>query len=201
MRDVKGVNAMSFHQQVRKSSPTRLRRALRFLGSVLDPRAWLHLFKVVNYYNYSHVEPLRGIIFAGPGNISPDAVFQNPSRITIGKRVRIGSRCHLWAGPGKGRICLGDDVLFGPDVLVTAATYRYDLGSPVTDQPMAEGDVIIGNDVWLATKAVILPGTTIGDGSIIAAGSVVKGTFPAMSIIAGSPAKVVSQRKIADRAV
>lgn len=183
-------------QQVRKASPNRLQRAVRLIGSTLDPRAWLHLFKIVNYYNYSHVTPLREVTFAGPGNVSPDAVFQNASRITIGKRVRIGSRCHLWAGPADGRICLGDDVLFGPDVLVTAASYRYDLGCPVTDQPMAEGDVTIGNDVWLATRAVVLPGTTIGDGSIVAAGAVVRGHFPPMSIIAGAPAKVVSQRVI-----
>jgi acetyltransferase-like isoleucine patch superfamily enzyme len=182
---------------VRKASPNRLNRALRLIVSVLDPRAWLHLFKIVNYYNYSHVAPLRQVNFDGPGNVSPDAVFQNPERITIGKRVRIGSRCHLWAGPGEGRILLGDDVLFGPDVLVTAATYRHDLGQPVTEQPMAEGDVTIGNDVWLATRAVVLPGTVIGDGSIVAAGAVVKGSFPPMSIIAGSPAKVVSKRMIA----
>lgn len=179
-----------------KNSPSRLRRALRLPLSALDPRAWLHLVKIVNYYNYSHVAPLREVTFAGPGNVSPDSVFQNPSRIHIGLRVRIGSRCHLWAGPASGRITIGDDVLFGPEVLVTAATYRYECGSPVTEQPMAEADVVIGNDVWLATRAVILPGTVIGDGSVVAAGSVVKGQFPPMSIIAGSPARIVSHRVI-----
>lgn len=187
---------MSTNAQVQKSSPNRLRRGVRLLASALDLRAWLHLFKIVNYYNYSHVTPLRQVRFAGPGNVSPDAVFQNAARIAIGHRVRIGSRCHLWAGPSHGRIILGDDVLFGPDVLLTAASYRHDLGSPVTDQPMAEADIVIGNDVWLATRAIILPGTTIGDGSIIAAGAVVKGDFPPMSIIAGSPARIVSQRMI-----
>lgn len=180
----------------RKNSPSRLRRALRLFASSLDPRAWMHLAKIINYYNYTHVAPLRQVTFASPGNVSPDAVFQNPTRIHIGKRVRIGSRCHLWAGPRDGVIRLGDDVLFGPDVLVTAASYRYDCGSPITDQAMAEADVIIGDDVWLATRAVILPGTVIGDGSIVAAGAVVKGHFPPMSIIAGSPARIVSQRII-----
>lgn len=181
----------------RKSSPGKLARLLRLLGSALDPRAWLHLFKIVNYYNYSHVEPMRSVTFAGTRNVSPDTVFQNPERIFIGHRVRIGSRCHLWAGPGRGRIEIGDDVLFGPEVLLTAATYRYDLGHPVTQQPMAESDIVIGNDVWLATRAVILPGTTIGDGSIVAAGAVVRGDFPPMSVIAGSPARIVSQRVVA----
>jgi acetyltransferase-like isoleucine patch superfamily enzyme len=172
-------------------------RGLRLFASALDPRAWLHLVKIVNYYNYSHVAPLRSVSFAGARNVSPDAVFQNPERIVIGHRVRIGSRCHLWAGPGHGRIIIGDDVLFGPEVLLTAATYRHDLGHPVTDQPMAEADIEIGNDVWLATRAVILPGTRLGDGCIVAAGTVVRGEFPPMSIIAGSPARIVSQRTIA----
>lgn len=179
-----------------KNSPGRGRRGLRLLQSILDPRAWLHLFRMVNYYNYSHVRPLRDVRFAGERNVSPDAVFQNAARISIGHRVRIGSRCHLWAGPAKGRIEIGDDVLFGPEVMLTAATYRHDLGHPVTSQPMAEADIVIGNDVWLATRSIVLPGSVIGDGSIVAAGAVVSGEFPPMSIIAGSPARVVSHRTI-----
>ncbi|QUL37669.1 acyltransferase [Erythrobacter sp. JK5] len=188
---------MSEAELARKNSPARFQRWLRMLGSLIDPRAWVHLIKIVNYYNYVHVAPLRRVTFAGQRNVSPDAVFQNPERITIGHRARIGSRCHLWAGPRDGHIRIGDDVLFGPDVLVTAASYRYDMGHPVTEQPMGESDVVIGNDVWLATRAVILPGTTIGDGSIVAAGAVVKGDFPPMSIIAGMPARAVAERSIA----
>ncbi len=189
---------MTSSDLAQKYSPSTAARGFRLLGSILDPRAWLHVFKMVNYYNYSHVAPLRQVKIEGKANISPDVVFQNPERISIGKRARLGSRCHLWAGPGTGRIIIGDDVLFGPDVLLTAASYRYDLGSPVTDQPMAEGDIVLGNDVWCATRAVILPGTIIGDGSIVAAGAVVKGEFPPHSIIAGSPAKQVGTRNYSD---
>ncbi len=112
--------------------------------------------------------------------------------------MRIGSRCHLWAGPSHGSIFIGDDVLFGPEVMLTAATYNFRHGSPVATQTMQEQDIHIGNDVWLATRVIVLPGTRIGDGSIIAAGSVVKGDIPAMSIVAGTPGKVVSQRTFVD---
>jgi acetyltransferase-like isoleucine patch superfamily enzyme len=179
---------------VRKKSPGRLARGLRLVASIFDPRAWLHLAKIVNYYNYSHVAPMRSVTFAGARNVSPDTVFQHPDRITIGHRVRIGSRCHIWAGPSSGRIIIGDDVLFGPEVMLTAASYRHDLGHPVTEQPMTEADIVIGDDVWLATRAIVLPGTRLGDGCIVAAGSVVRGEFPPMSIIAGSPARIVSNR-------
>ncbi|MFC3098018.1 acyltransferase [Alteraurantiacibacter palmitatis] len=171
-------------------------RGKRLLRSILDPRAWLHLLKIVNYHNYMHVMPLRQITLGSDPGISPDAVFSNAERITIGNRVRIGSRCHLWAGPSTGRIIIGDDVLFGPEVMVTAASYDYNHGQPVTDQPMNEADIVIGNDVWLATRCIILPGARIGDGAIIAAGAIVKGEIPPMTIAAGSPARVVGARRI-----
>ncbi|CAH0497927.1 DapH/DapD/GlmU-related protein [Novosphingobium sp. CECT 9465] len=181
----------------RKNALGKAGKLARLVLSVFDPRAWLHLFKIVNYYNYTHVQPLRRMKIGAAAGISPDAVFSNPERIEIGDRARIGSRCHIWAGPRDGRVIIGDDVLFGPEVMLTAATYDFNNGSPVTDQPMREADIVIGNDVWLATRAVVLPGTTIGDGAIIAAGAVVKGDIPAMAIVAGSPARVVSMRCIA----
>lgn len=173
----------------------RVQRAVRALASTLDPRAWLHLVKIVNYYNYSHVAPKRLVRFGRAPQVSPDVVFSNAERIEIGDRVRLGSRCHIWAGPARGRVIIGHDVLFGPEVLVTAATYRYNDGSPVTDQLMNEADVVIGDDVWLATRAVILPGARIGRGAIVAAGAVVRGEIPDYAIVAGSPAKVVGERQ------
>jgi acetyltransferase-like isoleucine patch superfamily enzyme len=169
-------------------------RALRALLSTLDPRAWLHLVKMVNYWNYSHVAPLRKIPRGPDCGISPDAVFSNPERIEIGARVLIGSRCHVWAGPLRGRVVLGDDVLLGPEVLLTAASYRFNDGAPVTKQPMDEADVIVGNDVWMGAHAIVLPGARIGDGAIVAAGAVVRGVVPPMAIVAGVPARVVGAR-------
>lgn len=189
---------MTSEERATKKAPDRRQKALRLLLSAIDPRAWLHLLKMVNYYNYSHVAPLRRMKVGVSPNISPDAVFSNAERITVGDRARIGSRCHLWAGPSRGRIIIGDDALLGPEVLITAASYDYNAGSPITLQPMNEADVVIGNDVWLATRVVVLPGSRIGDGAIIAAGAIVKGEIPPMTIAAGSPAKVVSKRSVAD---
>ncbi|WP_375291696.1 acyltransferase [Qipengyuania sp.] len=169
-------------------------RALRLIVSSLDPRAWLHVFRLVNYYNYSHVAPRRKMRVGRGGGISPNAVFSNPERIVMGDRVRIGARCHIWAGHEGGSIIIGDDCLFGPEVMVTAASYRYNDGAPVNDQLMNEADVVIGRDVWLATRAIVLPGANIGDGAIIAAGAIVKGSIPPFAIAAGQPAKVVGYR-------
>lgn len=171
-------------------------RAWRLIRSVLDPRAWAHVLMLINYYNYTHVAPRRQLT-VGPGAaISPNVVFANPERISIGRGCRIGARCYLWAGPHAGRIIIGDDVLFGPDVMLTAAGYRYNDGHPVTRQPMDEADVMIGDDVWFGARAIVLPGARIGDGAIIGAGALVRGEIPPMSVAVGAPARVVARREI-----
>lgn len=180
----------------RKKKLSRTARLWRIIKSALDPRAYLHLLKIINYYNYTHVTPLRSIKIGTDPAISPNASFSNPERIEIGDRCRIGARCTIWAGPGTGRVTIGHDVLFAPEVLVTAANYRYNDGSPVTSQAMDEADVVIGDDVWLGARAIVLPGARIGNGSIIGAGALVKDEIPPFSIAVGTPAKVVGQRKI-----
>jgi acetyltransferase-like isoleucine patch superfamily enzyme len=182
-----------------KGSPKALtgygRRLLRLIVSCLDPRAFLHMLRIANYYNVNHVQPLRKIRKGLSPSISPDAIFSHPHRISFGNNIRIGSRTHIWAGPSRGRITIGDDVMIGPDVMITAANYRFNDGAPVTAQTMDEGDINIGNDVWLGAKVVVLPGVSIGAGAIVGASAVVSRDIPAFAIAAGIPARVVGQRK------
>lgn len=184
----------------RKKTLSKAARLWRLIGGVVDPRAWGHVLKLVNYYNYAHVKPLRELRLGPGAAISPNATFSNATRIHAGRNLRLGARTALWAGPSRGEIRIGNDVLFGPDVLVTAANYRINDGHPVTDQLMDEADVIIGDDVWLAAKVVVLPGVTIGDGAVIGAGSVVNRDVPSMAIAAGVPARVLGQRCIEETA-
>jgi acetyltransferase-like isoleucine patch superfamily enzyme len=180
---------------------SRSQRLWRLIKATLDPRAWAHLVKIVNFYNYTHVQPMRKLTIGPNPSISPTAEFSNPERITMGARVRIGARCVFWAGPGHGHVRIGDDVMFGPEVMITASSYRFNDGQPVTDQAMDEADVVIGNDVWLGARAMLMPGTRIGDGAIIGTHSVVRGEIPAMAIAAGSPARVVGRREVEDERV
>ena len=57
-----------------------------------------------------------------------------------------------------------------------------------------KGDVLIGNDVWIATEAIIMSGVTIGDGVVIGARAVVTKNVPPYTIVAGNPAIVMKQR-------
>lgn len=64
----------------------------------------------------------------------------------------------------------------------------------IEGHPASKGDIIVGNDVWIAHGAKILSGVTIGDGAIIAANSLVTKDIPPYAIAMGSPAKVVKYR-------
>lgn len=183
-----------------KKRTTRLGRFLRLLGAVLDPRAYAHGLKVLNYYNYTHVAELRQVTRTGTQRISPTASFANGRNIVLGERVNIGAGASLWAGSGSARIVVGDDTLIAPAVMLTAANYRYDDGSPINDQAMEEADIIVGRDVWLGYGAVVLAGVTIGDGAIIGAAAVVRKDVPAYAIVAGNPARIVGERRMSDGA-
>lgn len=178
-------------QKVRK---TRLQRLIRVCLAVIDPRAWAHFIKVMNYHNYTHVQEIRKANVARTANIAPNAGFANGQNIVIGEHVTLGAYCQLWAGPAEAKIVVGDHALFAPDVMVTATSYRYDDGAPVTDQAMDEAGIVIGADCWIGRGATILAGTELGEGCIVGAHSVVRGTFPPYCVIAGSPAKQVGDR-------
>lgn len=180
--------------RIYKTDKTRLQRVTRLIISVLDPRAFLHVFKIINYYNYTHVAELRQAKVGHAPRISPNASFVNGRNLVIGDRVRIGANVSLWAGPGRARILLGDDVMIAPGAMLTASNYRFNDGSPVTKQAMDEADIVIGRDVWIGFGAVILAGVTVGDRAIIAAGTVVRGDVPQDAIVAGNPSVIVGRR-------
>lgn len=169
-------------------------RLLRALRSALDPRPWLHVLRLVHFYNYSHVSQLRRAQI-GPGvAMSPNVALRNGERIAIGAGAHVGAYCSLWAGDTSGRITLGRKALLGPEVFITASNYRTAAGTPVMDQPRDEADVVIGDDVWLGARVIVLPGVTVGDGCVVGAGSVVTKDLEPGSIAVGSPARVVGRR-------
>jgi len=183
---------------VHKADLDKGSRLKRLIRSNLDPRSWAHVFKLVNYYGYTHVNELRQARLDQDVRVAPNVSIANGRNIEIGARARIGANVSLWGGPGAGRIVIGPDALIAPNVMVTAANYRFNDGSPINDQAMDEADVTIGRDVWLGYGAVVLPGTQIGDGCVISAGAVVRGHIAPNSVVAGNPAQVVGQRLTRD---
>ena len=87
--------------------------------------------------------------------------------------------------------------MMGPEVVIYTQNHRYDrFDVPMGKQGhMPVEPVIIGNDVWIGRRVMIMPGCHIGDGVIIGAGAVVTKDVAPYSIVGGVPAKVIGSRK------
>jgi acetyltransferase-like isoleucine patch superfamily enzyme len=121
----------------------------------------------------------------------------------------------VWISPPKGKLVIGDHVDLALDVLVTCCGgvhigdrvligYRTQILSSNHMIPESRGQIFgsghvkksvhIDKDVWIGANCIILPGVSIGEGAIVAAGSVVTKDVPAFNIYAGVPAKKIKQR-------
>ena len=95
----------------------------------------------------------------------------------------------------KSNISIGKDCLIAASCYLVDNVHGTDLGSLIREQPMFTAPIVIGNDVWLGTGVVITKGVNIGDGAVVAAGSVVTKDIPPNTIFGGVPAKFIRRRK------
>ena len=111
--------------------------------------------------------------------------------IKLGKRVYINSCCVLYSGNG---ILIGDNVLVAANCTFAPVNHEYkNMPSKIIDQGHAKskGGIVIEDNVWIGANSVLLDGTHIGEGSIIAAGSVVRGRIKGKSLYGGNPLKLI----------
>ena len=117
--------------------------------------------------------------------------FGKGNRLTVGNRSQLGQNSRL-----TGTITIGDDCVMGPDVVMMATSHGYsDLHIPINRQTGYEKEISIGNDCWIGTRVVILPGVYIGNHCIIGANAVVTHSFPDNCIVGGVPAKILKTRQ------
>lgn len=105
--------------------------------------------------------------------------------ITIGKNVFINSGCRF---QDQGGITLGDGTLIGHNVVL--ATLNHDF-LPEKRSTLHPSPIRIGKNVWIGANAVVLPGVTIADNAIIAAGAVVTHDVVKNTVVGGVPAKII----------
>ncbi len=110
-------------------------------------------------------------------------------RLVVGDDAWIGHQTMIVGGEADVRI--GSRVDIAPRVLIATGTHEVLLGRGKAAGAGYSSPVVIGNGVWVGANATILGGSVIGECSIVAAGSVVRGEFPRRSLIAGVPATVV----------
>lgn len=107
--------------------------------------------------------------------------------IFIGKDVFINSGCHF---QDQGGITIGDGSLIGHNVVL--ATINHDL-LPSQKRKNHYAPITIGSNVWIGSNAVILPGVTIGEWAVVAAGAVVTKDVPPYTVVGGTPAKIIKR--------
>jgi acetyltransferase-like isoleucine patch superfamily enzyme len=114
--------------------------------------------------------------------------------ISIGEHCYINPHCVLYSGNG---IKMGNYVLIAPGTAIMPTNHAIaDRNQTIRNQGFAEsrGGVTIEDDVWIGANCVLLDGTHIKRGAVIAAGSVVTGLVPEYSIWGGVPAKMIKER-------
>ena len=123
---------------------------------------------------------------------SPGVRFLHPYNISIGDRCSLNYDTII---NGRGGLTIGDDFTAGPGVMIwTVEHYYKDASRRVLEQGEYDAPVTIGNDVWCGMRAIIMPGITVADGTVVAAGAVVTKDTQPYSIVAGVPARTIGRR-------
>lgn len=117
----------------------------------------------------------------------------NPECVSIGSNCTFARRLFI---TGAGGVRVGDWVGFGPDVKVWSVNHRFDdPDQPWQLQGWDKKPVVIEDDVWLGANVFVMPGVTIGKGTIVSASTVVARNVPPYAIVAGNPGRIVGWRK------
>lgn len=184
-------------------------RLLRRQGLSVRKLLWLALFYLVANRLPNTPMPGSGLgmrlrimcvrrIFKHAGasiKVHGDVNFGTGVSVSLGNYSSLNRGC--WMG---NDTVLGDHVMMGPEVVILSGSHNFERtdipmvlqGAPVRDP------VVIGNDVWIGTRTIILPGVRIGDHAIIGAGSVVTRDVEDWSIVAGNPARLIKKRVAGD---
>ncbi len=93
-----------------------------------------------------------------------------------------------------GKVYIDDDCLIAPDCVIAGSNHMFDEKMKIRDQKVVSKGIHIHSDVWLGANVTVLDGVSIGEGSIIGAGSVVVNDIPNYSVAVGNPCRVIKQR-------
>lgn len=129
-----------------------------------------------------HVRIYRSVKIYAPWNLVLDG---SHGPVCIGPRVEIYN---------KGMVEIGSNVVISQDSYICTASH--DVSSP--SMALVVRPVKICNQAWIAAKATILPGVTIGEGAVVGACAVVAKDVPPWSVVVGNPARVVGKRELRD---
>lgn len=142
--------------------------------------------------SYHEPDDVRELFSRLTGKAVDDSFFMFPpfytdfgKNITVGKNVFLNTGCTF---QDRGGITVGDGTQIGQNVVMATLNHGIAPGERHITYPLP---IVIGKNVWIGANATILPGVTIGDNAIVAAGAVVTRGVPERAVVAGVPAKVI----------
>jgi acetyltransferase-like isoleucine patch superfamily enzyme len=127
--------------------------------------------------------------------IRPSNIYGGPigEGLVMGNHSNIGPYNYIGCS---GKITIGNNVMLGPRVSIYAENHVFDNPNiTIKEQGVQKLEVVIEDDCWIASNAVITAGVTIGKGSVVAAGAVVTESVAPYSVVGGVPAKLIKSRK------
>jgi acetyltransferase-like isoleucine patch superfamily enzyme len=152
--------------------------------------ATIRLIQLLNVS--ANPEEIRNILSEITGTVIDESVAIFPpiyinygKHVSIGKNVFINFNCTFLA---LGGIVIDDNVLVGPGVKILSEGHPL---SSAERQSLVPGKIHIKQNAWIGAGATILPGVSIGENAVVAAGAVVTKDVPANSVVAGIPAKII----------
>lgn len=179
----------AFLQHVKERKPLNTPEIYEFMNRASDEARRITFELNGAYHSMPEVRDLFARLFGKPVDPSfrvfPPFYTDFGKNITVGKNVFINACCHF---QDQGGITLGDNCLVGHNVVFATLNHGF---APEERQSMLPAPIVVGRNVWIGSNSTILQGVTIGDNSIIAAGSVVTKDVPANAIVAGVPARFI----------
>lgn len=125
-------------------------------------------------------------------SMMPGWIISDFDKIELGDDIYIGPNAYIWASGG---LEIHSNVIIGPRITIHTSNHRYEGNAIPYDGTTILRKVIIEKNVWIGDQVLICPGVRIGEGSVIAMGSVVTKDVPPLSIVGGNPARVIKMRE------
>lgn len=124
----------------------------------------------------------------------PDVMFYGDGLIEIGDNVEIGNGTVIYASK-EGGVSIGENTLIAAQCYLIDMDHGMSRDELIRNQSNTVSPIKIGKDVWIAANVTILKGSTVGDGAIVGAKGLVKGSIPSNAIVVGNPAKILKYRE------
>ena len=132
-----------------------------------------------------------GMKHCGHVSVYPSARVWAPWNVEMGSYVAIDDQVNLYSAD---KITIGTKVAISREAFICTASH--DITKP--NRPLVTAPITICDGVWIGARAIILPGVTIGEGAVVAAGSVVTKDVEPWTVVGGNPAKFIKKRELKD---